>query len=319
MAIQAHAARTNTTMTNTEILKSLYPFQSNFLDIDGLRYHYLDEGKGPVVLMLHGNPTWSFYYRDLAAELRRTHRVIVPDHIGCGLSDKPQSYPYHMADHLRNVTALIEHLEIKRFSLVMHDWGGPIGLSYAVDHPSQVDRCVVFNSTPMETRGLPMRILACKLPLFGNIAIRGFNAFARGASHMATWNAARMTPAVRHGYLIPYDSWANRVATLRFVQDIPMSDRHPSAALIARVRSQLGTIADKPMLICWGKRDFCFTEQFLDRWRECFPAAVVHQFANAGHYVLEDAFDEILPLVTGFLSGCNRAATVQEGRGTSEG
>ena len=101
-------------------MKSLYPFESHFLDLDGERYHYLDEGSGEVLLMVHGNPTWSFYYRNLVLELRSRYRVIVPDHIGCGYSDKPQNYHYTLQQHIDNLTALIRMLELKNITLFIY-------------------------------------------------------------------------------------------------------------------------------------------------------------------------------------------------------
>src|SRR5262245_5273337 len=120
--------------------RELYPFQSHWLVLDGLRYHYLDEGpkEAPPILMLHGNPTWSFYYRPLIPTLSQTHRVIVPDHMGCGLSDKPQNYPYNLEQHIQNVEKLIAHLGLRQITLVVHDWGGVIGMGYATRHPDNI-------------------------------------------------------------------------------------------------------------------------------------------------------------------------------------
>jgi haloalkane dehalogenase len=280
----------------------LYPFASHFLDLDGHRYHYLDEGQGPVLLLLHGNPTWSFYYRELVLALRDRFRVIVPDHLGCGLSDKPQDYPYRLANHIANLQRLIAHLKLDRYTLICHDWGGPIGFGAAVTHPERIERLVVFNTTCLVTDHYPRRILVCQWPLLGPLAIRGLNFFARGATRMAVCHRDRMTPAVKAGYLRPYDSYANRIANLRFVQDIPLRPSHPSWATAKSVEERLPLLAGKPMLICWGQRDFCFDDYFLDHWRRAFPHAQVHVFPDAGHYVVEDAADRIIPLLRDFLA-----------------
>lgn len=278
----------------------LYPFASHYLDLDGLRYHYLDEGTGPVVLMLHGNPTWSFYYRRLALALRDRYRVIVPDHIGCGFSDKPQDYPYRLATHIANLRRLVEHLQLTRFSLVVHDWGGPIGCGFAVTRPECLHRLVVLNTTIQVTTHYPRRILLCRWPLLGPLAVRGLNGFARAAVRLACTKP--LTPAVKAGYLRPYDSYAHRIAILRFVQDIPLGEGDPSWATAEEIEAKVSCLGPVPKLICWGQRDFCFTQFFLDGWRARFPDARVHVFPEAGHYVLEDAFDEILPLVQAFLA-----------------
>jgi len=281
----------------------LYPFESNFFKHDGLRYHYLDEGSGPVLLMLHGNPTWSFYYRELVCGLRNRFRVIVPDHIGCGFSDKPQRYPYRLQTHINNVEALLEHLGIEQYSLAVHDWGGPIGFGVGGRKPERVERLIVFNTTACLTRRYPIGILACKVPLLGSIAVRGFNLFAKCAVWFASCNPEKMTKDIAAGFLKPYDSYANRVATLAFVRDIPLNDKHPSWQVAKTVVDNIHKLADKPVMICWGTKDFCFTDFFLKDLRQRFPQAHVHEFHDAGHYVVEDAGDEILELVERFLDG----------------
>ena len=281
-------------------IRHLYPFESHYLELSGPRMHYVDSGRGPAVVMLHGNPTWSFHYRDLIRGLCDDYRVIAPDHVGCGLSDKPQDYPYTLATHIDNLERLIDHLGLDQITLVMHDWGGAIGCGFAVRRPQRVHRLIVFNTAAFPGR-TPLRIRACRLPIFGPIAVRRLNAFARCGTWMACKNRSRMTPDVRAGYLLPYDNYPNRVAILRFVQDIPVGPSHPTYPLIRSIEAGLAELRDRPMLICWGMRDFCFTERFLDCWIERFPEAEVHRFAEAGHYVVEDAADEILPLVRSFL------------------
>lgn len=282
-----------------------YPFASHWLDLDGVRYHYLDEGRpdAPPVLMLHGNPTWSFYYRHLVSALRGDYRVVVPDHIGCGLSDKPQDYNYCLEQHLANLERLIEHLGLCQINLVVHDWGGAIGMGYATRHPENVDHLVVLNTAAFYQPALPLRIKMCRLPLLGDVLLRGLNAFARLALPWATVHHERLTPAVRAGYLAPYDSWANRVAILRFVQDIPLERGHRSRPLLDRIEANLYLLTRHPMLIVWGARDFCFTVRgFLTEWQARFPYAETRVVPDAGHYVLEDAHEHIAPWIHEFLS-----------------
>ncbi|MBT3889925.1 MAG: alpha/beta fold hydrolase, partial [Planctomycetaceae bacterium] len=122
-----------------ELWRGEYPFQSNFMELDdGNRLHYVDEGSGPPVLMVHGNPTWSFYYRHLVQSLQDRYRAIAVDHVGCGLSSKPQRYPYTLTQHIQNLTLLMEHLELDGVHLVVHDWGGPIGLGMAGKFPEKI-------------------------------------------------------------------------------------------------------------------------------------------------------------------------------------
>ncbi|MBN1641622.1 MAG: alpha/beta fold hydrolase [Anaerolineae bacterium] len=292
--------------------RDLYPFASHWLDLDGVRYHYLDEGPAdaPPVLMLHGNPTWSFYYRTLIPAISRDHRVIVPDHVGCGLSDKPQEYDYCLEQHIRNVERLAAALDLRQITLVMHDWGGAIGMGYATRHPEHVARFVVLNTAAFYQPVIPLRIRACRIPVLGDLVVRGLNAFARLALPMATWHGERMTRAVRAGYLAPYDSWRNRIAILRFVQDIPLEARHRTRRTLAQIEDNLYLFSDHPMLIVWGARDFCFTARdFLPEWQARFPYAEVHVVADAGHYVVEDAHERIVPWMRAFLDGARSAGT----------
>lgn len=288
---------------------SLYPFPPRFLDRGGLRYHYVDEGPrgGPPVVMVHGNPTWSFYFRDLIAALATTRRVIAPDHIGCGRSDKPDDsrYDYRLASRVDDLEALLEHLGVREnVTLVLHDWGGMIGMGWAVRHPERVARLVILNTAAFPlpaSKPLPWSLWLGRNTALGAFLVRGLNAFSRGA---VRWCATRapLPPEVRAGYLEPYDSWAHRIAVLRFVQDIPLRAGDPSWGPVSAVAERLGLFRRTPMLICWGERDFVFDRHFLAEWTLRFPEAEVHRFADAGHFVLEDAKAEIVPLVERFLS-----------------
>lgn len=287
-------------------MSDLYPFQSRFFDRDGLRLHYLDEGSGPPVVMLHGNPSWSFYYRNLVMALRDSHRCIVPDHIGCGLSDKPPAsrYDYSLAQRIDDVTALLEHLGIRECSLVVHDWGGMIGFAWAVRHPDRVKKLVVLNTgafhLPKEKK-LPFALWLGRNTWLGTLLIRGLNLFARRAASIGVQRKP-MTPEVRAEYLRPYDSWTNRIAVSRFVQTIPLKPVDPGYDIVSEVENGLTNLHAKPMLIAWGLRDFVFDHHFLKEWQQRFPDAEVVPFDDAGHYVLEDAKEEIVPRVREFLA-----------------
>lgn len=287
-------------------LDGLYPFKSHFLDRAGLRLHYLDEGAGDPLVLLHGNPTWSFYYRNLILGLRDSHRLIAPDHIGCGLSEKPgdMRYDYTLKSRIDDLECLIDHLGLSSgLTLVLHDWGGAIGMGFAARHPERIKRLVIMNTAaflPPEGKPVPLTLRLARNTMLGAFLVRRFNAFAAGASYMATKNGMRRE--IRRGYTAPYDSWANRIATLRFVQDIPLGPSDPAYAEIQMMEAALPQFRDLPALICWGAGDFVFDLDFLAKWKSFFPSAESHVFENAGHYVLEDAADEIIPLVRGFLA-----------------
>ena len=282
-------------------MTELYPFTSHTLQLEKLRYHYLDEGAGnEPLLMLHGNPSWSFYYRNLILGLKDSYRCVVPDHMGMGKSDKPQNYPYTLSQHIDNLEKLVDHLKLDNITLVVHDWGGAIGMGFAVRHPERIKRLVIFNTAAFLSRKIPLSLRLCRLPGFGAVAIRGFNAFARGAIQWACKKQERMTEEVRAGYLEPYDNFANRVATLRFVQDIPMSPDSPSYPVVQHIEENLNLFRDHPVKIIWGAHDFVFNDHFLNRWKKIFPQAEAHRIDDAGHYVVEDAHEVILPMLKEF-------------------
>lgn len=283
-----------------------YPFKSRFASIRGLQYHYLDEGRGDPVLMLHGNPTWSFYYRELVKALRVEFRVIVPDHIGCGLSDKPlpRDYGYRLENRVADIEALMETLGLgDGLTLVLHDWGGMIGLAYALRHPGRISRLVVTNTSgflPPAQKPIPLRLrLIRNFSWFATPAVLGFNLFARGALVMAS--RKRLHPAVKAGLIAPYDRPRNRIATLRFVQDIPLRPGDPGFSIVQQVDQNLHRLAAKPTLICWGAHDFVFDLDYFEEWRRRFPNAQYRVFPDAGHYLLEDETEAVCNDILHFL------------------
>jgi haloalkane dehalogenase len=288
--------------------KALYPFESHQLDLDGQRYHYVDEGSGEPLLMVHGNPTWSFYWRNLILAFRDRFRAIAVDHIGCGLSSKPQKYPYLLSQHVTNVDRLIEQLDLHDVTLLAHDWGGAIALGAALRHTDRIARIILFNTGAFPPPFIPLRIRVCRTPLVGQFAIRGLNLFSRAALWMAVTKPDRMTAEVRAGLLAPYDNWANRIAVDSFVRDIPMTRRHPTWQTLADIEAGLPTLAHLPVQLIWGMRDWCFTPECLHRLEQAFPHADVHRFDDAGHYVVEDAHERIVPLVDRFLETTARPA-----------
>lgn len=284
-----------------EPFRELYPFESRFAELGPHRLHYIDEGQGETLLMLHGNPTWSFYYRNLVKGLRSQFRCVVPDHMGCGLSDKPQDYNYTLSQHIDNLAKLVDHLDLDNITLVVHDWGGAIGMGFAVRYPDKIKRLVFFNTAAFLTDRIPFSINLCRKPIIGPLAILRFNLFARLGTAWASKIPGRMRGPVRQGYLAPYNSPQNRIANLRFVQDIPMAPNVPSYPVVEHIESQLGYFRDRPTLIIWGMRDFCFNDYFLGRWKKYFPNAEVHEVEQAGHYIVEDADEQIIPWMIQFL------------------
>ena len=288
-------------------IKKLYPFTGQNLDLDGLRYHYLDEGSGEPVVMVHGNPSWSFYYRNLVMALRDRYRCIVPDHIGCGFSDKPgdDRYDYTLSRRVDDLERLLDSLGIsKNITLVLHDWGGMIGMAYAVRHPKRIKRLVILNTAAFhlpKEKPFPLALKICRDTMLGTLLVRGFNAFSLAASFVGC-KKNPMSAELRQAYRLPYNTWQNRIATLRFVQDIPLSPGDRNYDLVSAVAAGIDQFRDLPMAIFWGELDFVFDCSFLAEWQRRFPEAEVHRYSDAGHYILEDMKETVTPLIVDFLA-----------------
>ncbi|MEM9731015.1 MAG: alpha/beta fold hydrolase, partial [Myxococcota bacterium] len=226
----------------TELPAALYPFAPHYLTLpDGATMHYVDEGSrdAPTVLMLHGNPTWSFYWRHLIEALAPNFRVIAPDHIGCGKSDKPDddAYDYRLDRRIADIEALVAHLSLRDITLVVHDWGGMIGLGWADRNPERLSRLVVLNTAAFplpSSKRLPASLWLARNTGLGALLVRGMNAFCVGATRLAV-TRKKLPKEIRDALCAPYDSWDHRRAVLRFVQDIPLSESDPSYATVAGV------------------------------------------------------------------------------------
>lgn len=286
--------------------KAEFPFETQFFLQDGLRYAYVDEGTGvrPIVAV-HGNPTWSFYWRRLISHFRDRQRVLAVDHMGCGVSDKPASYAYSLQTHRDNLLRWIESLDLTDITLVVHDWGGAIGLSAAVEQPERFGRIVILNTGAFPPPYIPFRISVCRWPLIGTLAVRGLNAFARAAITMATTQQGGLNSIAAAGLLAPYDSWKNRIAIDRFVKDIPMNRRHPTYDLLEQVEQQLGRLNHLPKLMIWGMQDWCFRPECLERFLKHWPDAEVVRLNEVGHYVMEDAPETVCCKIEAFLNEHN--------------
>lgn len=286
--------------------RRLYPFTSHWLKAPGYFYHYLDEGQGAPVVAVHGNPTWSFYYREIVKALSPSYRVIVPDHVGCGLSSRPtdEVFDYTVESHVDNLEALLDHLGLTRnVTLIVHDWGGMIGMACAARRPERISRIVILNTgaflIPPE-KTLPWQLSFIRhFPAIPALLVRGFNAFSYFATFLGVEKT--MSGEVREALTAPYDSWENRIATLRFVQDIPVYQSDKSYALVKWTDEHIQLLSHVPMMICWGMKDFVFDKIILAEWQKRFPEAEVHTFPQGGHYILEDEGEAIVRLIQAFL------------------
>ncbi len=295
-----------------------YPFQPRRIEVrPGIAMSCLDEGPrdGEVVVMLHGNPSWSYYWRQLVLGLRdpaagKGYRCIVPDHVGMGLSDKPDDapdatprYDYTLQSRVDDLESLFDRLGIAGpVTLAVHDWGGMVGFGWALSHMPRVKRLVILNTAAFplpQAKPMPWQLSLGRDSRLGGWLIRRFNLFARGAAWLGT--ERRLPAAVRRAYIAPYAGWRNAISTLRFMQDIPLREGDRAWPLVAEAGQRLHEFADRPAFIGWGLRDFVFDRHFLDHFRQALPQARVHAFEDAGHYVLEDRHDVLVPEIRAFL------------------
>jgi haloalkane dehalogenase len=256
--------------------------------------------------MVHGNPTWSFYFRRLTTRLSKEFRTLVPDHIGCGFSDKPGPgvYDYTLASRVADLdTFLARTVPEGKLKLIVHDWGGMIGLAWALDHLDRVDRLVITNTSGFflpTAKRLPWMLWMVKyLDWFAVPAVLGLNLFAQGALYLGA--CTRLRPEVKKGLTAPYNSPQNRIATLKFVQDIPLDPADPAWEVVARVDQQLDRLDPNQVLLLWGAKDFVFDTSFLDEFLTRLTGAQSHVFEDAGHYLFEDKPEETAEQIHRFL------------------
>ena len=251
------------------------------------------------MLMLHGNPTWSFMYRGLISRAAASGwRAIALDNLGSGLSDKPQDWHYTLDGHVANLDELVASLGLKDITLVMHDWGGPIGMRHALRHPDGVRRIVLMNTAAYLPRDVPRRIHLCRVPWLGSFLVRRLNLLMRTALRRGV---ARPLPKdVRDGYCAPYQNYHDRVALLRYPQDIPLTRRHPSHGAFREMEEGLGMLSGKPTALLWGERDFCLHTGYLELWRRIYPDAKVSRYPDAAHFLLEDEGERAIGTILDF-------------------
>lgn len=290
-----------------------YPFTPRHCEVrPGIELSYLDEGPvadqgrdAEVLVMLHGNPSWSFYWRHLVVGLADRYRCIVPDHVGMGLSDRPDdgAYRYTLQSRVDDLATLLDTLGIRGpVTLVVHDWGGMIGIGWALSHMAQVKRLVILNTAAFPlpaAKRMPWQLSLGRDSRLGGFLIRRFNLFARGAAWLGT--ERRLPKAVRDAYIAPYVGWCNAISTLRFMQDIPLREGDSAWPLVCEAGRRMHEFADRPVFIGWGLRDFVFDRHCLDVFTKALPSAEVHAFEDAGHYVLEDKHDTLVPAIRAFL------------------
>lgn len=285
-------------------LRLLYPFVPKRIRVETGELSVVDEGEGPVVVMVHGNPSWSFLYRDLILQLRGRYRCIALDHQGCGFSTD-QPHRMRMAEHSHNLGQVLDELGVERYLLVAHDWGGAIGAHRAGLQPERVEGMVFLNTAAFPFRRMPWQIRLARVPLLGRILMERFNLFALGAAKQGV--VEPLSTAAADGMLFPWMPADSRKAVSAFVDDIPWSAKHPTRDTILETEKNLKKLQSKSCLLAWGMKDFCFDEKFLEEWIRRFPHAEVERYPEAGHYVFEDAGQPLLDRVDQFVGSVIQA------------
>jgi haloalkane dehalogenase len=266
-----------------------FPFESRFLEIEGHRLHYIDEGEGPTLLLVHGNPTWSFLYRHIVLQLRERFRCVAVDHPGFGMSTPAPGYDHLPASHARVLEGFVDALGLEGFTIMVQDWGGPTGLWVAGRRPERVTGLIIGNTWAWPIDGDPHFERFSKMMGggIGKFGIRHFNMFVNLMIPM-NCKRRRLSAAEMQAYRGPFPRWEQRQRTWIFPREIRGSSR-----FLAEVEQGLAGLADKPTLIVWGDRDIAFRDQERQRFEGLFPQHHTVPLPGAGHYIQEDSPDEI--------------------------
>jgi haloalkane dehalogenase len=268
-----------------------YPFQPRRFDLPIGSMSYVDEGAGDPIVMVHGNPYWSFEYRKIIRAFSATHRCIAPDHIGFGLSDKPRTWSYLPEDHAANLAALLDFLDLEGVTLIVGDWGGPIGLSWAIDNPERVSSIVVNNTWlwPVDDDWYYRAFSGFVGGPIGRVLIRRRNFFATSVVKHAWGDRHLLTPEIRTHIETPLADPEDRLGTWVFPRRII-----GSTTWIRSLWDRRDRLNGAVKLIAWGMKDIAFREKELNRWAETFPEARVVRYPNAGHFVPDEAAEDLI-------------------------
>jgi haloalkane dehalogenase len=279
--------------------RSAYPFESRWLPLRAGRMHYVDEGTGDPVVFVHGTPTWSFEWRHLIRALSKSARCIAPDHLGFGLSDRPKDAPYTPEWHAENFAEFVEQLGAGPLTLVVHDFGGPIALPFALRRPDLVRRLVVVNSWMWSFEDDPR--MASNARLAGG-AIAGFlyrwaNFSLRTIMPSAYGDRRKLTPEIHRQYLERFpDRWSRGAVLWALAKSLLGSSAHYDS-----LWQQRDKLRDRPALVVWGLKDSAFKPKMLARWREALPQARVVELRDAGHWPHEEAPDDVATAIREFV------------------
>lgn len=299
-------------MTTTDwTFGNTWPFEPRWFESAEGRMHYIDEGPrtGRPVIMVHGNPTWGYLWRRFIPPLVEAgFRAIVPDHLGFGRSDKPDNPElYRIPRHAARLESLLESLDLKQATVVPQDWGGPIGLAWAARHPERVSSLAILNTfahRPPRKVPLPAALKVFRAPGVGELLVKGLHAFVRVFLFRAgVQHPERLTRDARAAYLAPHSSWSSRTPILVFPREIPSGPEGIVSDFLDEIHKGLMVFKERPVFIAWAMKDIAFRPEILDElWIPDFPQARILRLPDAGHYLQEDAYERIVPVLIEFLA-----------------
>lgn len=274
-------------------VRELFPYTSRFFSVGKHRLHYVDEGQGPVLLLMHACPLWAFSFREVIRTFSSDYRVIALDQMGFGLSDKPADFDYRLEMHADHLEMFVHSLGLTDITLIMHGRGSTIGMAYAVRNPDNIRAFVTLNAMGFTGFFLPLRLQVCRLPWLGAKIVLGLDLLTR--------EFRRYPEAVRDAYSLPFPDRASKISLVRFIEDIPCVPEDDSAQSMLEVETSLWMLREKPASIIWAGKDWLYTKRSFRAWTKYFPEAEVHMIENAGRYIQEDAPDELISLLRDFL------------------
>lgn len=287
-----------TECTQEALLQKYFPFKRNFMRVDSWHIHYVDEGEGEIVMLFHACPMWSFAYRNLIAELSKKYRVIAPDLPGFGLSDKPEDFDYMLNSYIFLLEEFIQNLNLTRFHIVGHGWGGTIAAGYAVQHPNMISSIIMMNSIAFSHYSIPLRLVLCRLPFLGPLLTAYMKILESGYR--------KLPREIKKCYDIPLEGKESKLPLLRFVQAIPAVPEADTVQAILAIEAGLWMFRTTPVRIIWAMKDWLYNKNALRLWHKNLPNAEIHTLAQAGRYIQEDAPEELETLITEFLDKNSR-------------
>ena len=287
-----------------ETFEGSFNFAPHYHHVNGFEMHFVDEGRGEPIVLIHGDPTWGYLYRTFISILSQRRRCIVPDHMGMGKSGIPrEAYPYQLRHHVANLEALLLHLNLHEMTLVLHDWGGPVGLGFAIRHPDRIKRLVLMNTwacAPWPGGPLP-RLLELIRSERGEKFVLEKNGYLEPALVGTTHRPENLTKTVLDAYRAPFPTPESRLALLCWSRDIPVHETDPSYSEMKRIEEALPRFTGTPTLLVWGMRDPVLPESVLRTWQRTYPQATTAEIEDASHFLQEDAPERIVLCIEEFL------------------